>query len=245
MNGYLKINSELPEGPSYKDFSLYELPRTVLNLPDLTSLFNFKSGLDTYVGQSTVYGEPIKEVEGYRFNGEYIDTHVTTEEEFTWIVLYRNKEEPTSAYYGLVNNFKLFGGSGEYAGSIMGVKYDHIQHEEGVRSTAQFLYDTPSFDEWKLAIHSRKVNEDGTFTYSRIFKSLSKGWQEWEATNAAPVPNVPATKTTEIGLIGYVDDTGGLVFNFAATTSKGYTPTEIKSIAENIVEDLNTNGYPL
>lgn len=249
MSTYLKLNAELPAGLNYINVNSISLPRSLVDIGNITNAFVFKGGLSDLVGNSEIIGSPVKNADGYEFskNG-YIDTRLTESAEFLWVSLAKvppNVETTVSAFNPLISSWVSYtlSPTGRSLGCNLGVKVSSLKLVDNADPNISFsnpIVLNESADKWILVAISRINTEDG---YSYYCSSKLQGAPIFTFT-----ANGTADRNNQLPVcVGHSKNDTGLftlstTINFASIHNKGLTESELGNLMNSIITDLSTQN---
>lgn len=253
MSTYLKLDAELPQGLNYLNINDISLPRSLVDVGNITNAFVFKVGLSDLVGNSEIIGSPVKNADGYEFSSNgYIETKLTESAEFLWVSLGKvpaNIETSPNGYAPLISSWvrETSSSTGFALGCNMGVRTSSIKLLNTASSDySRFVNSKISNTDagkWVLIALSRINTADG---YSYNFSSKLQG-----ASITTATANGTADRNNQLPVyVGHSKTDGGLftlpkTINFASIHNKGLTASELNTLMNSVISELVLSGVVL
>ena len=253
MSTYLKIDADLPAGLNYLNINDITLPKSIEKIGNITNAFNFASSTEDLVGNSVIVGTPIKKSEGYELGEEnYINTNLVESQEFLWISLFKVPSGlstyTTAKFTSLITSWvrETISGTGFAVGDNLSVDVSSAKTVDNSSSNYEtFLADLSDSDagKWAVALMTR-INNGSGYTLNFVFKTKGKAVVQKTLSGSA-------SRSLNLGV--YVGGspkfdggiTGKKVIRIASIHNKGFTQTQLNTIANEIIAELQVSGFDL
>lgn len=244
MSTYLKLDAELPAGLNYLNINSISLPRSLVDVGNITNAFVFKGGLSDLVGSASISGAPTPHVDGYTLSGAgYIDTGLKESQEFLWVALVRVSRGGT--YTPVISSFveKTQSLTGFSIGNNLAKERTAIKLSNDADTVSAFIASNLTDGDFALMALSRK-SEPGGYKYHYACKPAGKTLQLASSSLGT------ASANTESNVyIGCAPKGGAInsstVFNFASIHNKGLTAPELNTLMNNVIGELAGAGITL
>lgn len=253
MSTYLKLDAELPAGLNYINVNSISLPRSLVDIGNVTNAFVFKGGLSDLVGNSEIIGNPVKNADGYEFSSDgYIDTKLTESAEFLWVSLGKvpaNIQTSPNNFAPLISSWvhETLSPTGFTLGCNMGVKATSIKLTDDAATNNSIFNNSGVLNtdagKWILVAVSR-INTAGGYSYN--FSSRLQGASIFTAT-----ANGTADRNNQLPVyVGHSKTDSGIfklpkTINFASIHNKGLTASELGTLMSSLITELSTQDIIL
>lgn len=246
MSTYLKLDAELPAGLNYLNIDSISLPSALVDVGNITNAFAFKGGLNDLVGNAAVVGTPIATEDGYILGHTgYLDTGLKETAEFLWVALI--KVSSGGNFTPIITNFveKVQSTSGFSKGCNLAKKTTALKFNDASDSVSTFTTNNLTVGNWQLVALSKKSESSG-FKYHFASKPAGQVMQTGTSNLGS------STVNTELNIcVGWTPKGGpfipgsSTVFRFASVHNKGLTASELSTLINNLIIDLNASNIIL